>query len=82
MSIITFNQLNKMTKDGRYTQRDLIAKVIKCATGQGYDSGVAQSAVNSFVNNGITETYDELGYQEWMKMINQVVAHEGRERSK
>lgn len=82
MNILPLNQLDMRTKDNRYSQRDLIAKIKQIAHAQGHDNRVAQSAVNSFVNNGIVETYNELGYQEWMKLIYQVVTHEGAERSR
>lgn len=78
--MITFNQLNKCTADNRYTQKDLIGKIRKIVASKGYDSKVTDSVVNSFVTNGLVEIYDELGYQKWMEMINQVVSHEIAER--
>ena len=80
MNIISFNQLGEKTKDGRYTQKDLIDKIKKIAVSQGYNNETAQSAINSFVMNGIIETYNELGYQKWIELIHQIVAHEGAER--
>lgn len=80
MSIIAFNQLGEMTDDMRYSQKDLIAKIRKIAISQGYDNSIAESVINSFVTNGIIETYNELGYQKWIEMIHQIVAHEGAER--
>jgi hypothetical protein len=80
MNVIPFNQLGVRTRDGRYTQKDLIAKIRKIAVSQGYDNGTAQSTINSFVMNGIVETYNELGYQRWIEMIYQVINHEGAER--
>ena len=76
-SITAFNQLNAITRDGRYTQRDLISKIKNIAGNE-----IGQSVINSFVNDGIIETYNELGYQEWIKMINEIVAHEKYERSR
>lgn len=80
MEMVTFNQLNMKTKDGRYTQRQLINKINKIAQYKGCDSEAAQSAIRSFVTNGIVETYNELGYQEWIKMIDTIVSHEAAER--
>lgn len=77
--MITFNQLDMRTSDGRYSQRDLIHKINKIATSKGHDNKVAQSVINSFVMNGIVETYNDLGYQRWIEMIHQIVAHEGKE---
>lgn len=80
MGISTFNQLNLRTADGRFTQRNLIAKIKEIAKLKGYNNEVAESAIKSFVMNGIIETYDELGYQKWIEMIRQIVDHEAIER--
>lgn len=80
MNIIPFNQLDIRTNDDRYTQKDLINKIKKIAVSKGYDSDTAESAISSFVMNGIIETYNELGYQRWIEMIHQIVSHEGAER--
>lgn len=76
MSMITFNQLDVRTKDSRYTQKDLIRIINKISKSRGHDSKVTESVVNSFVTNGIIETYNELGYQKWIEMIHQIVDHE------
>ena len=74
------HKLDLKTRDARYTQRDLIRKIKQIAVSQGYDSATARSVINSFVANGIVETYNELGYQRWIELIHQIVAHEGKER--
>jgi hypothetical protein len=80
MSIIAFNQLGIKTKDGRYTQGDLIRKIKKIVASRGCCSEASNSVINSFVMNGIVETYNELGYQRWVEMIHQVTLHEIAER--
>lgn len=80
MSIISFNQLDATTSDGRYTQKDLIKRIRRIASTHGCD-GVADSVINSFVMNGIIEIYNELGYQKWVDLIHQMVNHEVAERS-
>lgn len=82
MNIIAFNQLNERTDDDRYSQKDLINKINKVVKSKGCDDKVTASVVNSFVTNGIIETYNELGYQKWMDMIHQVIDHEITERSR
>ena len=82
MNIITFNQLNNKTDDGRYTQKDLIDKIKKIVKSKGCDSKTTNSVINSFVTNGIIEIYNELGYQKWLEMMHQVIDHEISERSK
>lgn len=79
-NILTLNQLHEKTDDGRYTQQDLINRIKKVVASKGYDNGTTQSVINSFVQNGILETYNELGFQKWMELIHQIVDHEGKER--
>ena len=80
MTVITFNQLGIRTNDRRYSQQDLIRKIKKIVISKGCDSKVAESTINSFVMNGIVETYNELGYQKWIEMIHQMIDHEISER--
>lgn len=80
-NIVTFNQPTARTRDNRFTHKDLVDKVRKIASSYG-DDGVTKSVVDSFVTNGLVETYNELGYQKWVEMIHGVVQQEYVERNK
>ncbi len=80
--VMTFNQTDIFTKDGRYSQKDLIDKIKKIVASKGGDAQTVESVINSFVMNGIVEIYNELGYQGWVELIHQTVDHEIKERSK
>lgn len=78
--ITTFNHMSEPTRDGRFTQKDLIGKINKIVKSYGYDSSTTRSIVNSFVTNGILETYNELGFQKWTEFIHGCVKAEIIER--
>lgn len=80
-NIVTFNQPTARTHDNRFTHKDLVDKVRKIASSYG-DDGITKSVVDSFVTNGLVETYNELGYQKWVEMIHGVVQQEYAERNK
>ena len=78
--IITFNHLGARTFDGRFTQRGLIGKIDKIVKSYGYDDGTTKSLVDSFVNDGLLETYNELGFQKWVEFIHGCIKTEAEQR--
>lgn len=83
--MISFNDMNMISKDGRITQRRLINKIhllSKIICGKSQDAyAVAQSVIQSFCINGIMDTYNDLGYDNWKEMIIMMIEHEIYERS-
>lgn len=81
-NIITFNNPLATTDDRRYTHRDLENKIMKmCKTryGSRYGQAIGKSVINSFVSNGIIEIYNDIGYDEWIKLVTDMMKSEMEE---
>lgn len=82
--ILQFRDGLMRTDDGLYTQKDLI-DIIRSNVGRSISNKYKASEIHrfilqSFTINGIIETYNSLGRQGWLEMIQQMIDHEVYER--
>ena len=83
--MIQFRDNMLLTNDGKYNQGELmnIIKSMVCTNvGDKQESSeIYRFIIQCFTINGILETYNSLGFEEWKSMIYQMIDHEIYERT-
>lgn len=79
-----FRDLRDITSDGEYTQRELISLInsrVSKLNNVGIDHDELVGYIErSFTSCGIVDTYNDIGYDEFIKLIDVIITNEIEER--